>query len=124
MFPLPRVDDLLDQLGEPHYFSILDLALGYWQIRVHPDLQEKTDFMMPKGLQVAFTNAPAVFQHAMQRVLMGLNTTEKDFVAVYIDDVLVFSRTLDDHLKHLQLLINRLKEAGLKLKMSLYPGGG
>ena len=60
---------------------------------------------MPFGL----TNAPAVFQRLMQRVLMGLNTTEdQDFVAVYIDDVLVFSWTLEDHLGHLKLVINKL----------------
>ena len=65
---------------------------------------------MPFGL----TNAPAVFQCLMQHVLMGLNTKEeKYFVAVYIDDVLVFSRTLVDHLL---LVIDRLQQAGLKLK--------
>ena len=122
-FPLPRVDDLLDQLGKSHYFSTLDLASGYWHIRVHPDSQEKSAFVMPQGLYdfrvmpSGLTNAPAVVQRLMQRVLMGLNTTEeKDFVAVYIDEVLVFSRTLDDHLKHLRLVIKRLQEAGLKLK--------
>ena len=122
-FPLPRIDDLLDQLGKSHYFSTLDLASGYWQIRVHPDSQEKTAFVTPQGLYefkvmpFGLTNAPAVFQRLMQRVLMGLNTTEeKDFVAVYIDDVLVFSRTLKDHLQHLQLVIDRLQQAGLKLK--------
>jgi len=49
-FPLPRIDDLLDQLGESVYFSTLDLATGYWQIRVHPDSQEKTAFVTPQGL--------------------------------------------------------------------------
>ena len=49
-FPLPRIDDLLDQLGESNFFSTLDLASGYWQIRVHPDCQEKTAFVTPQGL--------------------------------------------------------------------------
>ena len=122
-YPLPRIDDLLDQLGKSHYFSTLDLASGYWQIKVHPDSQEKTAFVTPQGLYkfrvmpFGLTNAPAVLQRLMQRVLMGLNTPEdKDFVAVYIDDVLVFSRTLEDHLKHLKLVIDRLQQAGLKLK--------
>ena len=122
-FPLPRIDDLLDQLGESVYFSTLDLATGYWQIRVHPDSQEKTAFVTPQGLYefkvmpFGLTNAPAVFQRLMQRVLMGLNPEEgPDFVAVYIDDILIFSRTLEEHIEHLRLVFDRLVEAGLKLK--------
>ena len=61
---------------------------------------------MPFGL----TNAPSVFQRLMQQVLQGLNPEEGlDFVSVYIDDVLVFSRTLEDHWKHLNLVMERLK---------------
>ena len=72
---------------------------------------------MPFGL----TNAPLVFQRVMQRVLMGLNPEEgPDFVLVYIDDVhvLVFSRKLEDNLRHLKAVIQRIQEAGLKLKPS------
>ena len=71
--------------------------------------------MMPFGLM----NAPSVFQRLMTRVLMGLNPTDdSDFVAVYIDDVLVFSRTLEEHIEQLKLVITRLQEAGLKVKPS------
>ena len=122
-FPIPRIDDLLDQLGKSKYFSTLDLASGYWQIRVHPNSQAKTAFATPSGLYefkvmpFGLTNAPAVFQRLMQRVLMGLNPPEgPDMVTVYIDDILVFSRTLSEHLKHLQAVLERLKQAGLKLK--------
>ena len=121
--PLPCIDDLLDQLGKSAYFSTLDLATGYWQIRVHPNSQEKTAFVTPQGLYefrvmpFGLTNAPAVFQRLMQCVLMGLNPEEgPDFVAVYIDDILVFSRTLEDHIDHLRLVFERLVETGLKLK--------
>ena len=123
LYPLPRIDDLLDQLGKSRFFSTLDLAAGYWQIRVHPNSIEKTAFITPQGLfefQVmpfGLTNAPSVFQRLMQRVLRGLNPDEgPDFVSVYIDDVLVFSRTLTEHLQHLKLVIEHLQEAGLKLK--------
>ena len=62
-------------------------------------------------------NAPSVLQRLMTRVLMGLNPDDgPDFVAVYIDDVLMFSRTPNDHIVHLSLAITRLQEAGLKLK--------
>ena len=78
-FPLPRVDDSLDQLRNSQYFTTLDLASGYWQISVAPSSREKTAFVTPYGLfqfQVMpfrLTNAPAVFQRLMQAVLMGLN---------------------------------------------------
>ena len=122
-FPLPRIDDLLDQLGKSTYFSTLNLATGYWQIRVHPNSQEKTAFVTPQGLYefrvmpFGLTNAPGVFQRLMQCVLMGLNPEEgPDFVAVYIDDIVIFSRTLEDHIDHLRLVFERLVETGLKLK--------
>ena len=121
-FPLPRVDDLLDQLGDTRFFSTLDLAAGYWQIKIHPDSREKTAFVTHQGLHefsvmpFGLTNAPAVFQRLMQKVLMQLNPENgPDFVVVYIDDVLVFSKTLEDHLKHLTLVLDRLIEVGLKL---------
>ena len=124
-FPLLRIDDLLDQLDKSRYFSTLDLASRYWQIQVHPDSQEKTAFIKHQGLyefQVMpfrLCNAPAVFQKLMQRVLLGLNPEAgPDYVAVYLDDVLVFSRTIDEHLKHLNSVINRSREAGLQLKPS------
>ena len=125
VFPLPRMDDLLDQLGQSKFFSTLDLASGYWQVKVHPDSREKTAFITHQGLYefkvmpFGLRNAPAVFQRLMQCVLSGLNPPEgPDFVSVYLDDIIVFSRTLDDHLCHLSLVIHRLARAGLKLKPS------
>ena len=119
-FPLPRIDDLLDQLGESKYFSTIDLASGFWQIRM---AKEKTAFVTHQGLYefrvmpFGLTNAPAVFQRLMQHVVCPLNpTTGRDFVSVYLDDILVFSRTLEDHLMHLRTVIHRLEEVGLKLK--------
>ena len=79
-YPLPRIDDQLDQLGKAKYFSTLDLAAGYWQIRVHPESQEKTAFVTHEGLHefrvmpFGLTNAPAAFQRLMQQVLMGLKS--------------------------------------------------
>ena len=124
-FPLPRIDDLLDQLGGARYFSTLDLAYGFWQIRVELSLREKTAFVTPQGLYeflvmpFGLTNAPAVFQRLMQNVLAGLNPDDgKEFVTAYLDDILVFSSTLQEHLSHLRKVIDRLKSVNLKLKPS------
>ena len=104
-FPLPRIEDLLDQFGQARYFSTLDLSSGFWQIKIHPDSREKTAFTVPQGLfefavmPFGLTNAPGVFQRLMQQVLMGLNPENgPDFVSAYIDDVLIFSRTLEEHM--------------------------
>lgn len=122
-FPLPRIEDNLERLGRSRYFSTLDLSAGYWQIRMKADSREKTAFTTPHGLfeflvmPFGLTNAPAVFQRLMHQVLLGLNPDDgADFVSVYIDDILVFSETLEDHVKHLATVMNRLIEVGLKLK--------
>ena len=90
---------------------------------MHPDSAEKTAFITPQGLfqframPFGLTNAPSVLQRLMERVLAGLNTEDgPDFVAVYIDDVIVFSRTFEEHLQHLCAVIQRISDAGLKLK--------
>ena len=115
-FPLPRIDDLLDQLGGARYFSTMDLASGFWQIQMEPDSREKTAFVTPQGLY-EFLVMP--FGLKMQKVLSGLNPDSgKQFVAAYLDDILVFSTTLQEHLTHLRKVIDRLKFANLKLKTS------
>ena len=100
-FPLPRIDDLLDQLGKSRYFTTLDLAAGYWQIRMDEKSVEKTAFATHQGLYefrvmpFRLMNAPSVLQRLMQEVLDGSNPEDGlRFVEVYIDDVLVFSRII------------------------------
>ena len=121
-FPLPRVDDLLDNLNGARYFSTLDLASGFWQIRMEASSQEKTAFVTPNGLYefrvmpFGLTNAPSVFQRLIQQVVAGLNPEDgHEFVTAYIDDILVYSPTLLDHIDHLQKVIDRLEEVNLKL---------
>ena len=116
VFPLPRINDLLDQLGKSKYYTTLDLASGYWQIKVNTNSQEKTAFATHQGLfefrvmPFGVMNAPAVFQRLMQRVLSGLQ-----FVSVYLDDVIVYSETLEEHVSHLRTVFERLRTANLKL---------
>ena len=127
-YPLLQIDDLLDQLGESRLFSTLDLASGYWQIRMHQSAVEKTAFTTPHGLYefrvmpFGLTNAPGVFQRLMEKVLAGLNPQDGPaFVEVYIDDVHIFSRTLEGHLSHLHQVMQQIHSAGLKLKPSKCP---
>ena len=124
-FPLPRIDDLLDQLGGAKYFSTLDLASGFWQIQMEPESREKTAFTTPHGLYeflvmpFGLTNSPAVFQRLMHHVISGLNAPDgKEFVTVYLDDIVVFSSSLSDHFDHLQKVLSRLMSVNLKLKPS------
>ena len=122
LFPLPRINDLLDQLGKCKCFTTLDLKSGYWQIKVHGDSQEKTAFITHQGLlefrvmPFGVTNAPAVFQRLIQRVLAELQSKATvKFVSVYLDDVIVFSESIVEHINHLQMVFDCLKKAGLKL---------
>ena len=118
-YPLPRIDESLDSLSETKYFSTLDLASGYWQIGLDDDAKKKSAFCTTSGLfqfkvmPFGLTNAPATFQRLMERVLAGL---QWQICLVYIDDVIIFSKTFDDHLADLSSVFGRLREAGLKLK--------
>jgi hypothetical protein len=119
--PLPRIDDTLDSLGNASYFSTLDLASGYWQVEVDPSDWEKTAFVTPFGLhQFCFmpfglSIAPATFQRLMEQVLAGLHWST---CLIYLDDIIMFSRTVAEHLGQLRDVFTRLKNAGLKLKPS------
>ncbi|GJV80305.1 putative reverse transcriptase domain-containing protein, partial [Tanacetum coccineum] len=120
-YPLPRIDDLFDQLQGSQYFSKIDLRSGYHQLRVHEDDIPKTAFrtryghfeftVMPFGL----TNAPAVFMDLMNRVCRPY--LDK-FVIVFIDDILVYSKTREEHEVHLGLVLELLKKEKLYAKFS------
>ena len=120
-YPLPRVDDILDTLASCKWFTTLDLLSGYWQVEVDPNDREKTAFITHDGLfqfikmPFGLCNAPATFQRLMDLVLAGLQWNN---CLVYLDDVLIIGRTFEEHLKNLELVFDRLRKAGLKLKPS------
>ncbi|GJT86365.1 putative reverse transcriptase domain-containing protein [Tanacetum coccineum] len=111
-YPLPRIDDLFDQLQGSSTYSKIDLRLGYHQLRVRDEDIPKTAFrkryrqyefqVMPFGL----TNAPTVFMDLMNRVCKPyLNK----FVIVFIDDILIYSRNKEEHADHLRIILELLK---------------
>ena len=100
VYPLPRIDDLLDKLSRARYLSAIDLASGYHQIKLAPEDCEKTAFVTRYGLYeytvlpLGLCNAPSTFQRLMNAVMSGYID---DFVLVYLDDILVYSDTADAH---------------------------
>ena len=118
-YPMPRIDEMLDAIGNAKYISTLDLAKGYWQIPMDQQDCEKTAFSSPLGLfqftvmPFGLSGAPASFQRMMDQTLRGLN----DFVGVYLDDIVIHSSTWKEHLVHLQQVLERLQDAGLTLKL-------
>ena len=112
-YPLPRIDDLFDQLQGAKVFSSIDLQSAYYQVRLKLEDVPKTAFTTPLGLYefrvlcFGLTNAPGTFQNIMNDVLKDVIGK---FVIVYLDDIVVFSKNQADHYKHLQFVLQLLRE--------------
>ena len=119
LYPLPLIEECLDTLAGSAYFSTLDMASGYWQIDIEEADKPKTAFVTKRGLfemnKMAFglCNAPATFQRVVNQVLGGLLWKS---VLAYLDDIIVLGKDFQDHLRTLQQVLLRLREANLKLK--------
>ena len=121
VYPLPNIDDILSAFNGAKYFSKLDLKSGFWQIEMEEGSKPKTAFIthlglfefnrLPFGLQ----SAPSVFQATMNSALEGLIFK---FCFAYLDDVIVYSNSFQEHLSHLASVLDRFDKAGLKLKVS------
>jgi hypothetical protein len=118
-YPLPRIDEMLDTLQDAQWFTTLDLASGYWQIKVKKEDQKKTAFITKFGtyefkvMPFGLCNAPATFQRTMDKVLQRI---KDKFVLVYLDDVIIFSKTFEEHIQHVEEVMKRIRDANLRLK--------
>lgn len=119
-YPLPNITDLLDKLGRCQYFTTLDLASGFHQIEMEDEDIQKTAFntehghyeylRMPFGLK----NAPATFQRVMDNILRGI---QNEKCLTYLDDIIVFSTSLQEHLDSLKCVFKRLRESNFKIQL-------
>lgn len=120
-FPLPRIDESLDALTGARWFSTMDLASGYNQVPVTESDRHKTAFCTPFGLfewnrmPFGLCNAPSTFQRLMQRIF---GDQQCQSVLLYLDDIVVFSSTVQEHLERLAVVLGRLRKEGLKAKLS------
>jgi hypothetical protein len=120
-YPLPRIEDLFDQIRGARVFSKIDLRSGYHQMKIRPSDIPKTAFSTRYGLyeftvmSFGLTNAPAYFMNLMNKVFMEYLDR---FVVVFIDDILIYSKSDSDHEEHLRLLLQKLRDNQLYAKFS------
>ena len=121
-YPLPRIQEALESIAGDAHFSTMDFKSGFWQVHMAPESQQYTTFTvgnlgfyeftrMPFGL----CNAPVTFQHLMQNTLGELNLT---YCIIYLDDVIVYGCTEEEHLEQLRIVLEHFQEFNLKLKPS------
>ena len=118
-YPLPNISDLLDQLGRCQYFTTLDLASGFHQIEIDPKDIPKTAFSVENGhyefvrMPFGLKNAPSTFQRVMDNILLGI---QNERCLVYMDDIIIYSPTIHDHISRLTEVFKRLRKANLKIQ--------
>jgi len=120
-YPLPRIDDLMDQLVGARVFIKIDLRSGYHHIKVKDEDMQKTAFRTRYGhydytvMSFGVTNAPGVFMEYMNKIF---HAYLDHFVVVFIDDILIYSKTEEEHVEHLKIVLQVLKEKKLYAKLS------
>ena len=121
-YSLFQINETPDSLQGSQWFSSLDLKSGYWQVEMEEESKPLTAFTVGllgfykcKRIPFGLTNAPAIFQHLMETCLGDLNL---HWCIIYLDDIVIFSKYLTSHLERLEVVFQKLEEAGLKLKPS------
>lgn len=119
-YPLPRMDDCIDSLGQAKIFSTLDAYSGYWQMHIREEDRPKTAFVTHSGtyqyirMPFGLTNAPASFQRALDVVLTKYKW---ETCLVYLDDIIIYSNNVEDHIDHVDEILTSLNQAGITLKI-------
>lgn len=119
-YPIPNIEELLDKLGKCTYFSTLDLNSGFHQVQVDPSSIHKTAFSVERGhyefLRMPFglKNAPSTFQRLMDEILKGYIN---NICLVYMDDIIIFGTSLEEHLQNIKLIFQRLRDTNLKVQV-------
>lgn len=119
-FPLPNITDILDKLGRSQYFTTLDLTSGFHQVEMDPSSVEKTAFSTETGhyefLRMAFglKNSPPTFQRIMNNILRGI---QNETCLVYLDDIIIYSTSLQEHTERLRDVFERLRNANFKIQL-------
>ena len=119
-YPMPRVDELLHRLGKAEFITTLDLSRGYWQVPMAKASRDKTAFITPFGqfqfsvMPFGLNGALATFQRMMDKLVGDM----EGFAASYLDDIVIYSATWDEHLTHIQRVLERLRERGPTAKPS------
>ena len=118
LYPLPKIDEMFSKLGGSHVFSTIDLRSGYYHVGLTRESRPKSAFVVPMGkwqfkrTPFGLSEAPAYFQLLIDKVLTGFS----EFAMGYLDDIIIFSRSEEEHLVHLEKIFRRLQEFGLKMK--------
>jgi len=120
-YPFPRIDDILERVSTGKIFSCFDLLSGYWQIPMEEEDRHKTAFVTQDGhfewLSMPFgvKNGPATFQRMVDEII---EEEKWDWIVAYIDDIIIFSNSFDEHLEHLEKFLMKVKEKSVTLKAS------
>lgn len=129
-FLLPHIEESLDALSGARWFSTINLASGYNQVPVAQQDKPKTAFCIPfclfefNGMPFGLCNAPSTFQRLMQRMF---GDQQGQSLLLYLDDIIVFSSSVQQHLQRLEVVLGRLQKEGLKAKLEqvkVFPTGG
>lgn len=119
---MPRIDELLESLGSNKYYSVLDMRKGYHQLELEEDHKQMTAFTVgPLGfyeynrLPLGLSNAPATYQRIMEQVLRSVTTGTNRFCQIYLDDIIIVSKSFEEHMDHLSKVFSRIRHAGMKL---------
>ena len=123
-YPIPRIDESLSKLGDAKFFTTLDLGSAFWQVPLSKQDRDKTGFACELGLfqwkrmPFGLCNATATFQRLMAHALIGVTKKYGNLVMCYVDDVVIATPTLEDHIERLDEVLACMKRSGLKCKLS------